>query len=56
MPEMFAKIEKMNRTERHYRRIVINNNAILYTINYKDHDVYIAHMYYLKRNYIKDLP
>ncbi len=56
MPEMYAKIEKTHRTQRQYRRMIINHYAILYTIDYECGIVYIAHMYYLRRNYIKDLP
>ena len=56
MPEMFAKIEKMHRAERQYRRIVVNHYCLLYTIYDENRTVYIAHMYYLRRDYIKDLP
>ena len=56
MPEMFAKIEKFHRAARQYRRIVVNHYCILYTIDYENRIIYIAHMYYLKRNYINELP
>ena len=31
-PRMFAEIEKLDKTERQYRRIVINNYVILYPL------------------------
>ena len=50
-PEMFAQIEKADRTERKYRRIVINNYVILYTIDKTEKNVYVSHIYYDRRNY-----
>lgn len=54
-PRIFMKIEKMAKTERQYRRIVINNYVILYTIDDNEKIIYIAHIYYSGRNYIDDL-
>lgn len=54
-PRIFMKIEKMAKTERQYRRIVINNYVILYTIDENEKIIYIAHIYYSGRNYIDDL-
>jgi len=54
-PRMFVKIEKMSKTERQYRKIVVNNYIILYTIDEKDKKIYVAHIYYGGRNYIDDL-
>ncbi len=54
-PRMFVEIEKTDRTERQYRRIVINNYVILYTIDEYEQIVYVAHVYYCGRNYIDDL-
>lgn len=54
-PMMFEKIEKMSKTKRQYRRIVINNYVILYTIDKQEKNIYIAHIYYGGRNYIEDL-
>lgn len=54
-PKMFVEIEKTDRTERQYRRIVINNYVILYTIDESEQIVYVAHIYYGGRNYIDDL-
>ena len=46
---------KKNRTERKYRRMVINNYVILYTIDKAEKNVYVAHIYYGGRNYIDNL-
>ncbi len=51
-PKMCTEIEKTDRTERQYRRMVINNYVILYTINEQEKKVYIAHIYYEGRNYL----
>ena len=51
-PRMCTEIEKVDRTERQYRRLVVNNNVILYTIDEKEKIVYIAHIYYGRRNYL----
>lgn len=54
-PEMFMKIEKVNKFERQYRRITVNNYIILYTIDEDEKNIYVAHIYYGGRNYIDDL-
>lgn len=52
-PRMFAKIDKIDKTERQYRKIVIDNYVILYTIDDNNKMIYIAHIYYCGRNYIE---
>lgn len=54
-PQMFAEIEKFDKTERQYRRFVVNNYIVLYTIDEDKKDVYISHIYYGARNYIDNL-
>ena len=51
-PRMFTEIEKINKTKRQYRRIVVNNYVIFYTIDEKQKVIYIAHIYYGGRNYL----
>ena len=51
-PRMCTEIEKVDRTERQYRRLVVNNYVILYTIDEEEKIVYIAHIYYGVRNYL----
>lgn len=51
-PKLFRKIKIDSRLEGQYRRIVVNNYIILYTIDETNKVVYISHIYYNKRNYI----
>lgn len=51
-PRLYAKIEKKDRMKREFRRIVVDNYIILYTIDKDKKTVYISHMYYGKRNYL----
>lgn len=51
-PRMCTEIEKADRIERQYRRLVVNNYVILYTIDEEEKIVYIAHIYYGGRNYL----
>lgn len=51
-PKMCTEIEKTDKTERQYRRMVINNYVILYSIDEFEKIVYISHMYYGGRNYL----
>lgn len=51
-PRMCTGIEKTDRTERQYRRMIINNYVILYTIDELEKRVYIVHIYYSGRNYL----
>ena len=54
-PRLYMKIEKGNRRKSEFRRIVIDNYIILYTIDEDKKIVYISHMYYGGRNYLEDL-
>ena len=51
-PKIYAKIEKTDREGRDYRRIVIDNYVMIYTIIEKDKTILISHMYYSGRNYL----
>ena len=51
-PKMCTEIEKMDRTKRQYRRMIINNYVVLYTIDETEKIVYVAHIYYSGRNYL----
>ena len=53
-PKMCAKIGKVDRVKRQYRRLVVNNFIILYTVDEKEKIVYIAHIYYGGRNYLDE--
>ena len=52
-PNMFPKIKNINRVKYKYRRIVINNYIILYTIDDENKIIYYAHIYYNESNYMK---
>ena len=51
-PEIHTEIEKFDDLKRKYRKIVIKNYEILYTIDKKEKMIYVSHMYYGKRNYL----
>lgn len=51
-PRMFAEIPQYVGTNNVYRKIVIKNYIILYTIDEENKKVYISHMYYGKSNYL----
>lgn len=50
-PKIHTEIEKNDELKRNYRRIVINNYIILYTIDEENNLVFVSHMYYGGRNY-----
>ena len=54
-PEMYAQIDKMDMLKRTYRKIVIKNYILLYTIDEIEKAVYVSHMYYSKKDYLKYL-
>ncbi len=54
-PKMYTEIEKLSKTQNMYRRIVVDNYIILYTIDENKKIIYVAHIYYGGRNYIDDL-
>lgn len=51
-PKMHAEIEKFDELKRNYRKIVIKNYIILYTIDEENNVVFVSHMYYGGRNYL----
>lgn len=54
-PEMYEKINKMDRLKRMYRKIVIQNYILLYTIDEIQKVVYVSHLYYGEKNYLEGL-
>ena len=54
-PKIYAKIEKIDELKRVYRRIVVNNYVILYTIDEDNEVVFVSHMYYGGKNYLEGL-
>ena len=51
-PDMYIKIEKFDKAQNVYHKMVIKNYIVLYTINYKDKCVFISHIFYHRRNYL----
>ena len=52
-PRLYKIIDKKDRFKRVYRRIVIDNYVILYTIIDEDEVILISHMYYGGKNYLE---
>ena len=50
-PEICVKIPKRGIRKKEFRRMVVDNYVILYTIDKTKKTVYISHMYFGKRNY-----
>lgn len=55
MPETYVIIKKYEELDMEYRRIVINNYVILYTISKEEKIIYITHMYYGGSDYINKI-
>ena len=53
-PNLYAKIEKKDKRKMDFRRIVINNYVILYTVDESKKTIYISHMYYGGQNYMNN--
>lgn len=54
-PKIYAEIDKYRGTKKVYRRIVIDNYVLLYTINEQNKKIYIMHMYYGGSDYINKI-
>lgn len=54
-PRIYAEIDKYKGTKKIYRRIVIDNYVLLYTIDEDKRKVYVAHMYYGGSDYINKI-
>lgn len=48
----YAKIKKNYGVERDYRRIVVDNFVVLYTVDIDIKKIYIVHIYYGGKNYL----
>ena len=52
-PQMHMKIGKIDRLKREYRRLLVENYIILYTIDYKQNKVFVSSIFYSRKNYLK---
>ena len=55
MPKIYNVIKKNDLLENEYRKIVIKNYVIIYTINEYTKTVYIANLYYSRSNYFSKI-
>ena len=51
-PRMFVEIPNNKKRKLSFRRMVVDNYVILYTINESKKVIYISHMFYGRRNYL----
>lgn len=51
-PELYMKIGKTDKRNKEYRRMVVKNYVVLYTIDYSQEKVFISHIVYGRRNYL----
>ena len=53
-PKLYPKINKYDKIKKRcFRKIVIDNYVILYTIDEQKKVIYISHMYYGGKNYLE---
>lgn len=55
MPKIHAKIEKSDELGRRYRKIIIKQYVILYTIDETKKQVYISDIFYKKSDYLNKI-
>lgn len=55
MPERYEVIKKLPEINIEYRRIVVKNFVVIYTISEEEKTIYIAHMFYGRSNYLNNL-
>lgn len=55
MPRIHSVIKKYSELDLEYRRIVIGNYVIIYTILENERRIYIVHMYYGGSNYLNNI-
>ena len=52
MPKMYNIIKKYDELNLEYRKVVVKQYCIIYTINEDDKEVYIIHFYHSKQDYL----
>ena len=55
MPKSYGVIKRYPEIKLEYRRILINNYIIIYTVNERENTVYIVHMYYGRSDYLNKI-
>ena len=51
-PRIYIKLQRHSDLNKEYRRMIINNFAVLYTIEDERNIVYISHIFYSGSNYL----
>ena len=51
-PRLYPRIGKHNRLNKIYRRIIIQNFIVLYTVDDNQKFVFISHMFFNRKNYL----
>lgn len=49
---LYIRIKKIDNLKREYRRIIVKNFIIIYTVDYNRKIVYVSHIIYKRRNYL----
>ena len=52
MPKRNMVIKRILEIELEYRRLIIKNFVVIYTVSEKEKTVYIVHMFYGRSNYL----
>ena len=52
LPKIYMKVRTKEKGRREFRRIVINNYIVLYTVDEDKRIIYISHMYYGRKDYL----
>lgn len=55
MPKIYMTIKRCPELELEYRRIIIGNYVIVYTVSEKERIIYVVHMYYGRSDYLNDI-
>lgn len=55
MPKSYAIVKEIEEINLEYRRIVIDNYSILYTISESENTIYVVHMYYNASDYLNKI-
>ncbi len=51
-PKLYPKINKRNRAKKTYRRLIVKNFIVLYTVDDNQKLVFISHIFFNRKNYL----
>lgn len=55
MPKIYVKTQACDELGRRYRKIIVKQYIILYSIDEQENKIYISHIFYKKSNYFNKL-